>query len=58
MIDLEGDLDAERAVRRLAELGVLMVPFGPKRLRAVTHLDVDDAAIERAGEALRSLGGS
>ena len=31
---------------------VLMVPFGPRRIRAVTHLDVDDHGIERALEAL------
>ena len=55
MIDLEAGLDSDAAVRRLAELGVLVVPFGPRRLRAVTHMDVDDAGIERAGEALRRL---
>jgi threonine aldolase len=33
--------------------GVLMTAFGPRRLRAVTHLDVDDPAIERAITALR-----
>ena len=27
-------------------------PLGARRLRAVTHLDVDDEGIERAGEAL------
>jgi len=27
---------------------VLVGPAGPGRIRAVTHLDVDDAAIERA----------
>jgi hypothetical protein len=32
-----------------------MVQFGPRRLRAVTHLDVDDEGIERAGEALREV---
>ncbi|MGH7545448.1 MAG: threonine aldolase family protein [Gemmatimonadota bacterium] len=58
MIDLGiPGLDADAALRRLAELGVLVVPFGPTRLRAVTHLDVDDAGIERAGHALRDLAG-
>jgi hypothetical protein len=32
---------------------VWMTPWGPRRLRAVTHLDVDDAAIARAVDALR-----
>jgi hypothetical protein len=30
-----------------------MVQYGPRRLRAVTHLDVDDAGIERAVAAFR-----
>jgi threonine aldolase len=45
MMDLlEGS--ADDAIRRLAGAGVLVVPFGPTRLRAVTHLEVtvDQAA--------------
>ena len=30
-------------------------PLGPQRLRAVTHLDVDDAGIERALEEFRQV---
>jgi threonine aldolase len=37
---------------RLSREGVLMVQFGPRRLRAVTHLDVDDQGISRAAAAL------
>ncbi len=41
MLDLTADgLSADDAVARLADAGVLVVPFGPRRLRAVTHLDV------------------
>jgi hypothetical protein len=29
-----------------------MVPFGPRRIRAVTHMDVDDDGIQRALGAL------
>jgi threonine aldolase len=37
--------------------GVGMLPVGPDRVRAVTHLDVDDSGIERALEAAgRALG--
>ena len=36
----------------LMERGVLMVPFGPRRIRAVTHMDVDDDGIQRALGAL------
>jgi len=41
-------------VREVASAGVLIAPFGgPGRFRAVTHLDVDDAAIDRAIAAVR-----
>jgi threonine aldolase len=36
----------------LERRGVLMASFGARRVRAVTHLDVDDRGIERAAEAL------
>jgi threonine aldolase len=36
----------------LVSAGVLMVRFGPRRVRAVTHLDVDDAGITKALESL------
>jgi hypothetical protein len=32
---------------------VWMTQFGPRRLRAVTHMDVDDAGVERAVAAFR-----
>ena len=58
MLDLtrEGDM-ADAVIPKLAARGVLVVAFGPKRLRAITHLDVSAADIERAieviGEVLR-----
>jgi threonine aldolase len=48
-------LEPEVMSRQLAELDVLILPAGPRRLRAVTHLDVDDEGIERAAEALRTV---
>jgi threonine aldolase len=48
-------LTSEQAVARLRERGLWMVPFGPRTLRAIAHLDVDDAAIDRAGSLLRGL---
>lgn len=39
---------------RMWELGVGLLPMGAHRLRAVTHLDVDRAGIDRAVEAFRS----
>lgn len=47
--------DAGDAARRLADEGVLVSTTGPTRLRAVTHLDVDDAGVERAGKVLGEL---
>ncbi len=53
MLDLvEGALTAETALTRLAEAGVLVVPFGPHRLRAVTHLDVTRADVEWAADVI------
>lgn len=43
--------------RLLAEHGVRIGALGP-RLRAVTHLDVDDAGIEAAVAAVRAVAGS
>ena len=37
------------------QAGVWMFPFGPQRVRAVTHLHIDDPSIERAGEILANL---
>jgi threonine aldolase len=53
MVDLEAPgVTPEVILAFLAERGVLMVPFGPRRIRAVTHLDVDDEGIQRALGAL------
>jgi threonine aldolase len=49
MLDLVR-MEADEAVRRLAEAGVLLVRTGPRRLRAVTHLDVTMEDAARAGE--------
>lgn len=54
MLDLvQPDLTAQQVVPLLAEAGVLVVPFGPTRLRAVTHLDVSRADIETAARVIR-----
>ena len=49
MLDLVRERDtADAVIPKLAERGVLVTQFGPRRLRAVTHLDVSAADIERA----------
>lgn len=50
MVDLHSD--AQPASARLAQAGVLMSAYGPKRLRAVMHLDVVRADVERAARIL------
>lgn len=56
MIDLVDErLSPAAVLAGLERRGVRLTQFGPRRLRAVTHLDVDDAGIARAGEALREV---
>ncbi len=53
MIDLVRESDTATAiVPRLARAGVLLAAFGPRRLRAVTHLDVGAAEVERAARLI------
>jgi threonine aldolase len=44
--------DAPTVVARARERGVLIFAFGPRTVRAVTHLDVSRAQCERAAEIL------
>jgi threonine aldolase len=56
MIDVSGTgMTPPELVARLREHGVGVVPFGPTRLRAVLHLDVDDAGVELAIGALSEV---
>jgi threonine aldolase len=59
LLDLtEPGQTAEAALGALAEAGVLLVPFGPTRLRAVLHLDVSTDEVEHAAEVVaKVLGG-
>jgi threonine aldolase len=50
-------LSATDLLARLAGHGVLMVPFSQTRVRAVTHLDVDDAGISHAADVLARVMG-
>ena len=52
-LDLVRERDvADAVIPRLAAEGVLVVSFGPRRLRAETHLDVHRADIERAADII------
>jgi threonine aldolase len=56
LFDLFEGPDSASWTRRLAERGVLVSAFGPRILRMVTHLDVDDSGLERAIETINALG--
>ena len=47
-----GAPDAATVVARARERAVLIFAFGPRTIRAVTHLDVDRTACERAADLL------
>jgi len=51
-------LSAAEVSRRAAAAGVLIGASGPACIRAVTHLDVDDAGISRAIDVLGGILGS
>lgn len=53
MIDLER-ADPAVVLTRMEAAGVRMTRFGPRRLRAVLHRDIDDADVDRAGEVMGS----
>lgn len=56
MFEIErADIGASDVLDGLAAHGVLMTPFSASRVRAVTHLDVDDEGIERAADALAAV---
>jgi threonine aldolase len=56
--ELAGDLDAPTVVERLLARGVRMGAMSARTIRAVTHLDVSAAQVERALDAARAvLGG-
>jgi threonine aldolase len=53
MIDLVRPGDrADTLLPKLAAAGVLLVPFGAQRLRAVTHLDVSRSDVARAADVI------
>ena len=56
MLDLARPGDtSDVVIPKLAAAGVLVVPFGPTRLRAVTHLDVGRADVERAADGIAGV---
>lgn len=52
MIEVHEAFATDKLLDELRHHSVWMTAFGPRRLRAVTHMDVDDAGIARAADAL------
>ena len=55
IFELQGAQPAPAALAALLARGVRMGALGPRSIRAVTHLDVDAAGIERALEAAAAI---
>lgn len=55
MVDLPARLNANTVTSRAREAGVLVSPWSATRVRAVLHLDVDDAACATAVARLQEL---
>jgi threonine aldolase len=55
MVDLPDGMTSSAVVAAAAEQGVRITPWSATRIRAVTHLDADAAAVELAGRALRDI---
>ncbi len=51
-VDVDAPVTADAVSRAAKELGLLVNPSGPRRIRVVTHLDVTRADLERAADLL------
>jgi threonine aldolase len=52
IVNIDLDVPADAVARRARELGLRIDPSGPRRLRAITHLDVSRADVEVAAAIL------
>lgn len=56
MIDIDPQvMTAAEAISRLAEQGILMISFGPQRIRAVTHLEISNDDIAYSVNIFKNL---
>ncbi len=55
LAETTGDLTAETVLGQMAGVGVLAIPFGPRVVRFVTHMDVSRADCEEALERIRGI---
>lgn len=52
VVDITGDHTVDSVLTKMKDAGVWAVPFGPKRIRFVTHLDVTRSDCEEALERM------
>ncbi len=55
VMDLRTQTTADEICRRLQEKGILMIPMGPGKLRAVTHLDVSREQVLQAAVTVKKV---
>ena len=55
IFDLAPPLTAVQCLDKLEAAGILASAFGPRTVRFVTHLDIDEDMIERVAQTLRGL---
>lgn len=55
MLDLPPSIDAFEVVAEAARRDVLVTPWSATRIRAVTHLDVDEAAVKTAADVVADV---
>lgn len=54
---VDKDENADTALAKLEKEGILMVPFGPRTLRATFHFGIDDNALEETKRVVKKLFG-
>ncbi len=55
VLRLKMDMNSTQLAEKFKSVGVLALPFGPKKMRLVTHLDVSRTQCELAVERIRSI---
>lgn len=55
LVNITTDESAQSMLKRMNEVGILGVVFGPKQIRFVAHLDVNRADFEEALERLKTM---
>ncbi len=56
LFEVEGDRDSSAIAARFEEAGLRVSTFGPRRIRMVTHLGIDETDCDRALEIVRRVG--